>query len=353
MKITTILTTILFGVITSTAEAQVRSDALYMTYSAAGKPRNFYYIPATGQPKGLIILLHGLGGSAENYMSPEYSYWIDQFKGKGYAFAIPNGSNSLPKEFISKGIILRSWSTGPGKEDCCSNLFTRYYNYLQKYPGSVESGAMPKKILPSNQLYTEPVHENDLEAVRVLAADGAKALGLPAKKVILIGMSNGGIMAYKAQCSLPSGTFGAVVSLAGSFSGSPYCGTGASPNFTHIHGDADDIVPFNGGITKIANLYPAYYFPNTVKKSFNIVSTAAGCSFGVNGESATKISFPANPASLPSEPYSTINAWDRYIAKCSPGKNYNLIVFKNIGHGLDNSAFKIGISYSVDLIANN
>ncbi len=62
------------------------------------------------------------------------------------------------------------------------------------------------------------------------------------KRVYVIGVSNGGMMALKAICSAPR-VFAAAGSVAGPYLGS-HC---ARPVWRHLHGGKDVIVPYHGG----------------------------------------------------------------------------------------------------------
>lgn len=308
--------------------AQVQS----MSYTLAGQHRDFYFIPPDGPTKGLVILLHGLGGKPDNYLETDKYQIITKFKQQGYAFAILKGSNTAPKE-LSLNTTYLGWNAGDAI-DCCSSLYTRYLNYTLRQ----------KDI--NSKLYTTPNPVNDLGAIQDLSVQGSKALGISQSKVILLGISNGGIMAYRAQCNLPRGTFGAVVSIAGALTGGGICGNGAAPVFLHIHGDKDTVVPYLGGETTVAPLYPAYLFPRGTMASFNALATASSCKFGVSGTNAQFLTGKANPAGVGKIPFATETDWSRYIAKCNSDINMNLLLYKGVGHEGRPSMFDIGLTFA-------
>ena len=96
--------------------------------------------------------------------------------------------------------------------------------------------------------YARTTVGQDVNYIRDVIADVAQRYNGDADRVTAVGLSNGGGMAAALACHAPD-TVKAVASVAGAFydptvSG---CASGAVPTLI-IHGTADDIVSYNGGI---------------------------------------------------------------------------------------------------------
>lgn len=71
----------------------------------------------------------------------------------------------------------------------------------------------------------------------------------PVSDVYIMGHSNGGFMAYRMACD-HAGDISAILSLAGDAASTPSACTPSQPvNVLHLHGTADDTVPFAGAMT--------------------------------------------------------------------------------------------------------
>jgi polyhydroxybutyrate depolymerase len=78
------------------------------------------------------------------------------------------------------------------------------------------------------------------------------------KRIYLVGVSNGGFMAYRMACD-HADKIAAIVSLAGAtFLDATRCRPSAPVSVLEVHGTADEIVPYNGG-----QLIPGHPFPST------------------------------------------------------------------------------------------
>ncbi|PYJ95731.1 MAG: hypothetical protein DME23_22925, partial [Verrucomicrobia bacterium] len=104
------------------------------------------------------------------------------------------------------------------------------------------------------------------------------------KRIYLVGHSNGGFMAYGMGCQ-SADLIAGIASLAGmTFLDSSRCAPSEPINILHIHGTADDIVPYAGGAlttTGVAFQYAANMppFPGALQT----VQTWAGYN-GANGQ---------------------------------------------------------------------
>ncbi len=84
---------------------------------------------------------------------------------------------------------------------------------------------------------------DDVTYLRHVVTAVAKQTKIDLKRVYVIGLSNGGMMALRAICDAPS-----VFAAAGSVAG-PYLGTTcARPIWKHLHGALDPVVPYLGGV---------------------------------------------------------------------------------------------------------
>lgn len=83
---------------------------------------------------------------------------------------------------------------------------------------------------------------NDVSYLRDVVATIAFRTRIDLRRVYVVGLSNGGMMALRAICEAPT-----VFAAAGSVAG-PYLGTScARPIWRHLHGVDDPVVPYRGG----------------------------------------------------------------------------------------------------------
>jgi polyhydroxybutyrate depolymerase len=159
-------------------------DRIYRLYKPA-------VLPASAP---LVVMLHGGFGNAEQ---AERAYGWDQLADSGkFVVAYPDGLN-------------RAWNTNGG--GCCGR----------------------------------PAREgvDDIGFISAAVADIAKNVGINTGHVYATGISNGGIMSYTLACN--TGVFAAI---------GPDAATQLDPcpsphpsSVMHIHGNADRLVPYNGG----------------------------------------------------------------------------------------------------------
>jgi polyhydroxybutyrate depolymerase len=154
-----------------------------------------------GQKAPLLIMLHGLGSSAEDIEGS--GDWPKFATEHGLAWVIPNG----PRDRNGR----RFWNAGPS---CCN------------FDGLPVDHVAALAELIQRLVATAPV-------------DGAR--------VFVGGYSNGGFMAHRFACERPELVRG-IVSVAGA---GPLdrsaCKAPASLRVLEIHGDADPIVTYGGG----------------------------------------------------------------------------------------------------------
>lgn len=195
----------------ATAAATIVSVAPQVATAAVAEPKRKageleapLHLPATlaaGQKAPLLLMLHGLGSSAQ--MIEQLSEWPSFAEQNGVAWVAPNG----PLDRQGR----RFWDAGPS---CC--------NFDQ----------------------AEVDHVSALHDVIERAVAAGR---IDRDRVFVGGYSNGGFMAHRLACERPELIRG-VVSVAGS---GPLdrsaCKTPVSLRVLQVQGDADPIVTYAGG----------------------------------------------------------------------------------------------------------
>jgi polyhydroxybutyrate depolymerase len=171
--------------------AQDLGERTFRTYRPASLP--------SGRPVPLVVVLHGGAGSGAQ---AERAYgWNATADREGFVVAYPDG-------------VRRSWNAGPG---CCG-------------PAS-RDGA------------------DDVRFVEGVVAAVSRGVPVDPARVFVTGMSNGAMMAYRLACD--STVFTAIAPVAGTLIGD--CPHPAPVPLLHIHGTADESIPWNGGPGKRNN----------------------------------------------------------------------------------------------------
>jgi polyhydroxybutyrate depolymerase len=91
----------------------------------------------------------------------------------------------------------------------------------------------------------EKTNADDLAFVKAIIDDVSGVTPINAARVYAMGLSKGGMMAYHAACELP-GRFAAIAAVASTMS-SKTCTAPSGVSLLHIHGTADENVPWEGG----------------------------------------------------------------------------------------------------------
>lgn len=169
------------------------------TIEVSGLSRTYnLYVPASAQGHlaPLVIGFHGGGGEGLTFaVQTNLPAMAERY---GYVIAAPDG-------------LRESWNTG--------------------------------SIDP--QGYSEMNGIDDLGFVSAMM-DQIFATGIiDQSKVYAMGMSRGGMMSYYVACSMP-GRFAAIAAVSATLS-SGICPNSLGTSLLHIHGTADDRVPFQGG----------------------------------------------------------------------------------------------------------
>lgn len=191
--------------------------------------------PKSGERFPLVVLLHGLGASAEAI--EHATDWPRFLDSKRAAWLAPNGSLDRAGR--------RFWDAGPS---CCN---------FDRLPVD--------HVAQIGELITRTIAEHPIDA----------------KRVYVGGISNGAFMAHRLGCELRSLVRG-VVGIAGAGpSASPVCPDGPPISVLQIHGSADEIVAYAGG-----HLFGKASYPEHVSAERSAADWAArlGCGKATNGE---------------------------------------------------------------------
>lgn len=172
-----------------------------------GKTRRYVlYIPPTlnrAHPAPLVLAFHGGGGHAEMMADDERYGLIRAAQQNGFIVAFPNGFSRLPRGRLA------TWNAG----GCCG--------------GARDSGS------------------DDVGFSRAVVADIARKIAVDRDRIFAIGMSNGGMMAYRLACEAAD-LFRAVAAVAGT-EAVAHCQPSRPIPILHIHAKDDTHVLFAGG----------------------------------------------------------------------------------------------------------
>jgi polyhydroxybutyrate depolymerase len=105
---------------------------------------------------------------------------------------------------------------------------------------------------------------DDVAYLLAVVDDVSARYHVDARRVYLMGHSNGGYMAHRLACEHP-GRFAAIASLAGVVWNDPArCTPGEPIHVLQLHGDADESVRYEGGVSRSGATYPSA--PGTVAR---------------------------------------------------------------------------------------
>lgn len=226
--------------LTSTGEAwaisATNAGAFYRLRNPHPRPVDVV-LPSTYRPGDrlpLVLALHGYGDNG-----PAFESWIHiqpLAESRGFIYCYPSGtSNSLPFSF---------WNA----TDACCNFF-----------GS--------KV-------------DDLAFLRSLIEEVDRVHGVDRKRIHLFGYSNGGFMSYRMACA-QSDLIASIASLAGTtFKNSADCQPSEPVSILHIHGTADIVVLYNGGLlcTCVTGVSPTTPPAPSALESIQLWAGYNGCS---------------------------------------------------------------------------
>lgn len=218
-----------------------RGDYTFKILSS-GEARYYkLHVPKSYDPKKptpLMFAIHGGGGNMEIQADDKYYGQITKSESAGYVVAFPNGSSPFQSGKVA------TWNAGA----CCGQARDNKIDDVQFFKDMVKT--------ISGQLNIDP------------------------KRIYAVGMSNGGMMAYRLACEM-SDTFAGIASVAGT-DNTIECKPKRPISVLHIHAKDDDHVLFGGGAGKKAfkDLSAVTEFksvPDTIQKwvSFNACKSGA------------------------------------------------------------------------------
>lgn len=185
-------------------------------------PKN--YDPKTPTP--VVVVLHGAGTNGA--IMEKFSGMTAQSDRSGFIVVYPNGTGAAD--------LLLTWNAG-------------------FFPAAVGKKGPP----------------DDIKFLNAALDDLAKIANVDPKRTYVVGMSNGGMMAYRAAAEM-SGRFAAMANVAGTIVLDKWEPKHPMP-VLHIHGTNDHLVPFKGGDPK----GPAFLrFPST-EQNMKTVCDFNGC----------------------------------------------------------------------------
>ncbi|HET7754407.1 MAG TPA: PHB depolymerase family esterase [Anaeromyxobacteraceae bacterium] len=159
---------------------------------------------ARGRPAPLVVLLHGYGSSGAAQLA--YFGFAQLSAARGVLVAYPDGS--------------------------LDRAGRRFWNAADVYGSDVDDVAYLSAVL------------DDLEA----------RYDVDRGRVFLVGHSNGAFMAQRMACELSTRVRG-VVALAGdAWMGAPRCKPSAPVPVLQVHGDADKVIPYGGGLALVTEV---------------------------------------------------------------------------------------------------
>lgn len=172
-----------------------------------GREREFLvHLPrghSLDDPLPLILALHG-GGGDMNYMARNDLYGLEASSDQsGFIVVFPNGTGPLPSGKLA------TWNAG----NCCAR-------------------ARDQNV-------------DDVDFLKAVVRRVEEVYKIDRRRVFAIGMSNGGMMAYRLACEAPD-VFRGIMSVAGT-DNTQACPTNAAVAVLHIHALNDDHVLFYGG----------------------------------------------------------------------------------------------------------
>lgn len=175
---------------TDLAERHVRVAEATRTYWLGGAAQ-------AASPAALVIALHGGGGNAAT-MAPR---WLDLARREGFVVAFPEG--------VGRTERAGTWNAG----GCCGHAMS--------------------------------TSSDDVRFIAALIDDASAARPIDRRRIYVTGLSNGGMLTYRAGIALSERLAGVAVVAGAMFGGEPQPRT--SLPILIMHGERDEVVPFVGG----------------------------------------------------------------------------------------------------------
>jgi polyhydroxybutyrate depolymerase len=221
----------------SASGAEARAGELVL---GGARPVRVHAPPSARGPLPLVIALHGYGDRGESFL--DYLGYYELARSEGFLVAAPDGTPD--------SVGSRFWNAGGA---CCN--FDRVRVDDVAYLGGLIREA------------------------------GARLRGrLDPKRVYLIGLSNGGFMAYRLACE--GAPIAAAVVIAGAAPpADARCAPTGAASLLHVHPDADQVVLYAGGRNLLGRGGEAY--PGavaSVRRWARLVGCGADAALAAGGE---------------------------------------------------------------------
>jgi polyhydroxybutyrate depolymerase len=255
----------------SAASGSVPVGSSSNTLSTGGMQRTYrLYRPATlPSPAPLVIMLHGAVGTGQQ---AESAYgWNAKADAGHFVVVYPDGYR-------------RTWNAG----GCC---------------GPAQSAGV-----------------DDVGFITALVKTISAELPIDQSRIYATGMSNGGLLSYRLACDTQ--LFAAIGPVAATMLGS--CPSPAPTSVIHIHGLADESIPYRGGDSSSAQKVDWPPVPNAIAR----------------WRAADKCSAPSTSRS---------SAVVMSVAKCPAGRSVELITIAGAGHQWPGSRPNTAIEHALGL----
>lgn len=153
------------------------------------------------RPTALVLAFHGGGGNADNMA--RLTGFDALSEREGFLVVYPNGTGRLEEKLLT-------WNGG----ECCG--------------------------------YAQEQNVDDVAFARAIVDDLRAFAALDESRIYATGISNGGILSYRLACDAAD-LFAAIAPVAGTLN-YPSCSPAESVSVLHIHGSADQHLPYEGGV---------------------------------------------------------------------------------------------------------
>lgn len=196
----------------------------------------FVHVPdhAMSRDLPLVVALHGYGGEAESF---ERGYALNRHAdANGYIIVYPQGSGFTVERSPGQSATVTSWNDlaanfpNPGAGPHCTADSVRY-------PCPPECGECSACMWTSCY--------DDLGFIERLLDEVLAEYPVDPRRVYLLGVSNGGMMALRLGCNL-SGRFAAIAPIIGQLAPGHACGPDVDVPMLHLAGGRDEVVRPDG-----------------------------------------------------------------------------------------------------------
>jgi polyhydroxybutyrate depolymerase len=236
----------------------------------------------------LIIVLHGLGHSGRDI---ERYYQLDPFvEPRGVLLAYPDGTRERPNR-------RSNWRS----------LHQRFWNATDVCCDFAGSGV------------------DDVAYLDAVIDDISGKYRVDSKRIFIMGISNGGYMAYRFACDRAA-RVAAIVSQAGAmWTDVTRCKPSSPVAVLHIHGTADEMIPYGGGRTVGGNGPPVISAHQAVADWVKFDGCAPAPDVSAPAMDLISDESPPGPAETTVEKWTGcrgVELWTMHGAPHSPALNY-------------------------------